>query len=90
METITNSSQNRNQIWDGIWEKSILKARKGCPGRVAQLVGASSLYAKVAGSVPTQGTYKNQPKNWRISEIANRCVSLSLSLSLSLKNIYKF
>ena len=33
------------------------------PGQVAQLVRALSGYAKVAGSIPGQGTYKNQPMN---------------------------
>ena len=33
------------------------------PGWVAQLVSASSQYAKVAGSTPGQGTYKRQPMN---------------------------
>ena len=32
-------------------------------GRGAQLVGVSSHYAKVAGSIPSQGTYKNQLMN---------------------------
>ena len=31
------------------------------PGRVSQLVRASSWYTKVAGLIPGQGTYKNQP-----------------------------
>ena len=31
------------------------------PGWVAQLVRASSQYTKVKGSIPRQGTYKNQP-----------------------------
>ena len=40
--------------------KSILFLKK-CPGHIAQLVRASSRYTKVAGSIPGQGTYKNQP-----------------------------
>ena len=30
-------------------------------GRVAQFVRVSFLYAKVVGSIPSQGTYENQP-----------------------------
>ena len=50
----------------------MVKLRKGILGRmrkdynlgqVAQLVRALSLYAKVAGSIALQGTYKNQPTN---------------------------
>ena len=33
------------------------------PGWIAQLVRASLRYAKVAGSIPGQDTYKNQPMN---------------------------
>ena len=33
------------------------------PDQVAPLVRASSEYAKFAGSIPSQGTYKNQPMN---------------------------
>ena len=33
------------------------------PGWVAQLLGALSQQAKVAGLIPGQGTYKNQPMN---------------------------
>ena len=33
------------------------------PGQVAQLVRASSLYAKVAGSISGRGTHKKQPMN---------------------------
>ena len=33
------------------------------PGWVAQLVRALSPYAEVTGSIPCQGTYKNQPVN---------------------------
>ena len=34
-----------------------------CPNWVAQLVRASSQYAKVVGSIPGQDIYKNQPMN---------------------------
>ena len=40
-----------------------LNKNKGSPGWVARLVRASSRYAKVVGSIPCQGTYKNQPMN---------------------------
>ena len=33
------------------------------PGRVTQLIRASSQYAKVVGLILTQGTHKNQPMN---------------------------
>ena len=33
------------------------------PGQVAQLARVLPRYAKVAGSIPSQGTYKNQPTN---------------------------
>ena len=33
------------------------------PDQVAQLVRVSPQYAKVAGSIPGQGTYKYQPMN---------------------------
>ena len=35
----------------------------GRPGWVGQLIRALPQYAKVAGSIPGQGTYKNQPMN---------------------------
>ena len=51
-------------------------------GQVAQLVRALYRYIKVAGLIPGQGTYKNQPINmW------NKKISVSLSLSLFLKSI---
>ena len=40
-----------------------IKNKETGPGQVAQLVRATSWYAKVAGSIPGQGTYKNQPTN---------------------------
>ena len=40
-----------------------LKIDNACPGWVAQSVRASSQYAKVAGSIPGQGTYESQPTN---------------------------
>lgn len=36
---------------------------RASPGWVAQSVGALSWYTKVAGSIPHQGTHKNQPVN---------------------------
>ena len=49
----------------------ILKIGHIHPGWIAQLVRASSRYAKVADSVPGQGTYKNQPMNAYISGTTN-------------------
>ena len=34
-----------------------------CPGGVVQLGGELSWYAKVEGSVPSEGTCKKQPMN---------------------------
>ena len=48
------------------------------PGRVAQLVRAVSWYPKVVGSIPRQGTYKNQPMNAQISGTTSQCFSLFL------------
>ena len=47
------------------------------PGWVAQLVRMLSWYAKVVGSIPGQGTCKNQPMN-------NKLIFLSFSLCLPL------
>ena len=41
------------------------------PSQVAPLVRASSQYAKFAGSIPCQGTYKNQPVNAWMSGTTN-------------------
>lgn len=52
------------------------------PGWVSQLVRASSRYTKVAGSIPSRGTCKNQPVDARISGTTNGWVpppSLPLS-----------
>ena len=38
-----------------------IKMVKVGPGPVVQLVRVSSQYTKVAGSIPTQGTHRNQP-----------------------------
>ena len=46
-------------------------------GRLAQLVRVLSQYAKVAGSILGQGTYKKQPMNAQISGTTNWCFSLS-------------
>ena len=52
-----------------IWRPAIhqylqsIKTSLPGPGWVAQLVGASSWRAKVMGSIPSRGTYKNQPMN---------------------------
>ena len=44
------------------------------PGWVAQLVGVSSGYTKVAGFIPDQDTYKNQPG---MRQYAEKQISLS-------------
>ena len=41
----------------------VIRAQGQGPRRVAQLVRASSQYVKVAGSIWSQDTYKNQPMN---------------------------
>ena len=41
------------------------------PGWVVQLVVVLSQYAKVAGSKPGQGTYKNQPMSTWIGEMTD-------------------
>ena len=56
------------------------------PGGVVQLVGASSQYTEVVGSIPGQGTYKNQT-NECINKWNNKQMFLSLSPPLSLKSI---
>ena len=43
--------------------KQTNKMVHAAPGWVAQQVRESSWYTKVAGSIPNQGTYKNQPTN---------------------------
>ena len=51
------------------------------PGRVAQLVRTLFWYTRVAGSIFSQGTYKNQ--QW-MHEWVEQQISLSLSLYLFL------
>ena len=51
--------------------------RKIYPGQVAQLVRASSWYAKVTGSIPSQGICENQQMNTYIRGTINRCFSFS-------------
>ena len=60
------------------------------PGRVAQLVRASSRFTKVADSIPSQGSLSNQAVNARMSRTTNRCPSLPLPLPLSLSQINKW
>ena len=43
------------------------KTALAIPGQVALLVRALFQYAKVAGSIPDQDTYENQPMNVQIS-----------------------
>ena len=47
-----------------------------CPGRVAQWVTVLFQYAKVAGSIPGRGTYKNEPMNAPVSGTTNHSLSL--------------
>lgn len=54
-------------------------------GRAAQLVKASSGYTRLAGSIPGQGTHKNQPAMYDSVE-QHLNVSLSLSLKPTNKN----
>ena len=44
-------------------KKNNIKKVNCGPGQVAQLVRAFSRYAKVVGSIPSQGPYMNQPIN---------------------------
>ena len=53
------------------------------PWTGSSVVRASSWYTKVVGSIPGQGTYKNQPMSVSISGTTNRCLFLSLPLFLS-------
>ena len=48
-------------------KKERIKRHIICSGQVAQLVKVLFQYVKVAGSIPGQGTYKNQPMNAQIS-----------------------
>ena len=45
-------------VWTG--HCNYLERAKMSPGLVAQLLRASSQYTKDEGSIPGQGTYKNQ------------------------------
>ena len=68
--------------------KIIFKKPNRNSGQVAQLVRVAGWYAKVVGSIPGQGTYKNQPANAQISGTTNQCFFLSSPpSSLSLKSI---
>ena len=48
-----------------------LKRNRVGPGWTAQLVTVSNLYTKVAGLMPSQGTYEDQPMNASISGTTN-------------------
>ena len=63
-------------------QNSRLKKYGTGPGQVAQLVGASSQYAEVAGSIPSQGIYRKQPMNC-INKWNNESIFLFLPLPLS-------
>ena len=45
------------------WTENWFLKKQRCPGRVAQLVRASSGYTKVLVSISGQDTHKNQPVN---------------------------
>ena len=60
-----------------------IKKYKWCPGQIAQLIRGSFHYAKVVGSIPSEGTYKNQSINAYMSGTANQCFFLSSFLSLT-------
>ena len=51
------------------------------PGWVVQWSEPLPRYVKVVGSIPGQGTYKNQPMNASVSGTTNQCFSPSLSFS---------
>ena len=54
-------------------------------GGAAHLAGAPSQYRKVAGSIPSLGTYRSQPMNAKMGELVNVFFFFSLSPFLSLK-----
>ena len=61
----------------GLWKLSLLLSKKGGgSGQVAQSVRASSQSIKVAGSIPGQRRYQNQPIKASISGPMNRFLSL--------------
>ena len=65
------------------------------PGWVAQVIRALSPYTKVASSIPSQSTFKNQSTNECINKWKNKLMPLSFSLPPSLplslqKSINKF
>ena len=78
-------------LWKGngplMSQLDIVKVRNDGPGLVAQLVRAPFWYVKVVGSIPGQGTYKNQPMNAWMSRTTNWCLSLSLK-SMNKKNFF--
>ena len=51
--------------------------RRFYPGRVAQLLRASSCYTEAVGLISGQGTYQKQLMNVHLSGATNRCFSLS-------------
>ena len=58
--SVPNIGNSVCHIVDALDKQFLKKCMLG-PGWVCQLVRASSRYAKVSGSIPGQGTYKNQP-----------------------------
>ena len=65
----------RVEGWESVFNL-LFKSVRLCPGQVAQLVGVLSPYTRVPGSIPGQGTYKNQPMSASMNETTNRCLSL--------------
>ena len=60
-------------------------------GQTGQWVRVLCSHAKAAGSIPGQGTYRNQPMNASVSGTTNQSLSLALCVFLlfSLKSILK-
>ena len=85
--TSRNQGTNMNQQAVPKENKSMVftkKSKRTSPGLVAQLDRVLSQFAKVVGSIPSQGTCKNQPVDTPVSATTDRCVCLSLSLPSSL------
>ena len=87
------SIQNSLGCYREIFNDNNNKQQHSCPGRVAQLVGASSVYQKVAGLIPGQDTSlgcRFNPRPGPVPEMAGFSLShgcFSPSLLPSLKSI---
>ena len=69
----SNVSEDHSNVQKIVGIARVNKERTGAsPDQIAQLVTASSQYAKIAGSIPSQGTYMQEPTN----ECINKCLSL--------------